>query len=130
MTTVECLLEATKEIWESYNEHPFVKGIEDGTLDKEKFRYYIIQDFLYLEDYAKSFAIGIAKAKSIETTQIFSGYINLLTGSEMNIHHALLPGRDRFPDLQTGSRSILATVRANQKCVGLVGTASDNRENP
>ena len=49
---------------------------------------------------------------------------------EMNIHHALLPGRDRFPDLQTGSRSILATVRANQKCVGLVGTASDNRENP
>ena len=63
MTTVELLLEATKEIWESYNEHPFVKGIEDGTLDKEKFRYYIIQDFLYLEDYAKSFAIGIAKAK-------------------------------------------------------------------
>ena len=90
MTTVECLLEATKEIWESYNEHPFVKGIEDGTLDKEKFRYYIIQDFLYLEDYAKSFAIGIAKAKSIETTQIFSGYINLLTGSEMNIHHGYM----------------------------------------
>lgn len=90
MTTVERLLEATKEIWESYNEHPFVKGIEDGTLDKEKFRYYIIQDFLYLEDYAKSFAIGIAKAKSVETTQIFSGYINLLTGSEMNIHHGYM----------------------------------------
>ena len=90
MTTVERLLEATKEIWESYNEHPFVKGIEDGTLDKEKFRYYIIQDFLYLEDYAKSFAIGIAKARSIETTQIFSGYINLLTGSEMNIHHGYM----------------------------------------
>lgn len=90
MTTVERLLEATKEFWESYNEHPFVKGIEDGTLDKEKFRYYIIQDFLYLEDYAKSFAIGIAKARSIETTQIFSGYINLLTGSEMNIHHGYM----------------------------------------
>lgn len=90
MTTVERLLEATKEIWESYNEHPFVKGIEDGTLDQEKFRYYIIQDFLYLEDYAKSFAIGIAKAKSVETTQIFSGYINLLTGSEMNIHHGYM----------------------------------------
>ena len=90
MTTVERLLEATKEIWESYNEHPFVKGIEDGTLNKEKFRYYIIQDFLYLEDYAKSFAIGIAKARSIETTQIFSGYINLLTGSEMNIHHGYM----------------------------------------
>ncbi len=90
MTAVERLLDATKDIWNSYYEHPFVKGIEKGTLDQEKFRYYIIQDFLYLEDYAKSFAIGIAKAKSLETTQIFSGYIALLTGSEMNIHHGYM----------------------------------------
>ncbi len=90
MTTTERLLEATKEIWSSYNEHPFVKGIENGTLDKEKFRYYMIQDYLYLIDYAKAFAIGIAKAKSVETTQIFSGYITLLTGGEMNIHHGYM----------------------------------------
>ncbi len=90
MTTVERLLEATKDIWNSYNDHPFVKGIENGTLDKEKFRYYIIQDYLYLIDYAKAFAIGIAKAKSVETAQLFSGYISLLTGSEMNIHHGYM----------------------------------------
>ncbi len=90
MTTTQRLLEATKEIWQGYYEHPFVKGIENGTLDREKFRYYIIQDFLYLEDYAKAFAVGIAKAKSIETTQLFSGYIALLTGSEMNIHHGYM----------------------------------------
>lgn len=90
MTTTERLLEAAEEIWQSYYEHPFVKGIEDGSLSREKFRRYIIQDFLYLEDYAKSFAVGIAKAKSIETTQIFSRYIALLTGSEMNIHHGYM----------------------------------------
>ncbi len=90
MATTERLLAATKEIWDSYYEHPFVKGIESGTLDKEKFRYYIIQDFLYLQDYAKAFAVGIAKARSIETTQLFSGYIALLTGSEMNIHHGYM----------------------------------------
>jgi thiaminase/transcriptional activator TenA len=87
---VNQLLEATKDIWASYNEHPFVKGIEDGTLDREKFRYYIIQDYLYLEDYAKSFAIGIAKAKSQETTSLFSRYINLLTGCEMDIHRGYM----------------------------------------
>ncbi len=90
MTTTERLLAATEEIWQSYNEHPFVKGIEDGTLDKEKFRYYIIQDFLYLEDYARSFAVGIAKARSVETTRIFSSYIAMLTGSEMTIHHGYM----------------------------------------
>ncbi len=90
MNTVERLLEAAKDIWDSYNEHPFVKGIEEGTLDKEKFRYYIVQDYLYLVDYAKSFALGIAKAKSVETTQLFSNYITALTGGEMNIHHGYM----------------------------------------
>lgn len=55
MSTTERLLEAAKEIWKAYNEHPFIKGIEDGTLDRKKFRFYIIQDYLYLEDYAKTF---------------------------------------------------------------------------
>ena len=88
--TTERLLEATKEIWARYNEHPFVLGIQNGTLEREKFRYYIIQDYLYLEDYAKSFAIGIAKAKSLETTRLFSSYINVLTGGEMDIHRGYM----------------------------------------
>lgn len=86
MHTTKRLLNAAKDIWKKYNEHPFVMGIQDGILDKEKFRYYIIQDFIYLQDYVKIFAIGIAKAKTIEARNIFSGYINLLTGSEMSIH--------------------------------------------
>ena len=70
MKTVKYLLEMSKEIWDKYNKHPFVMGIEDGTLDKEKFRYYIIQDYLYLQEYAKTFAIGIVKAKSLETIKL------------------------------------------------------------
>lgn len=88
--TAEHLLEATKDIWAQYNEHPFVKGIEDGTLDREKFRYYIIQDYLYLEEYAKTFAVGTAKAKSLKTTRLFSAYIDVLTGAEMDIHRGYM----------------------------------------
>ena len=62
MKTTEQLLLATKDIWQQYNQHPFVLGIQDGTLDKEKFRYYIIQDYLYLEDYAKTFAVGVPES--------------------------------------------------------------------
>ena len=80
MQTTDYLLEATAGIWAKYNEHPFVLGIQNGTLDKDKFRYYIIQDYLYLEEYAKTFAIGAAKAKSQETLQIFTNYIQALTG--------------------------------------------------
>lgn len=90
MKATERLLSATKDIWAAYNEHPFVLGIQNGTLDQEKFRYYIIQDFLYLEEYAKVFALGIAKAKSPETIQLFSKYVTLLTEGEMDIHRGYM----------------------------------------
>lgn len=85
MKTTDRLLTATKEIWESYNTHPFVMGIQNGTLEKEKFRYYIMQDFLYLKDYAKTFAIGVAKAKSVETANLFAKYIAVMNG-ELDVH--------------------------------------------
>ncbi len=90
MKTTERLLKVTKEIWASYNEHPFVLGLQDGSLDQNKFKYYIIQDFLYLEEYAKVFSLGIAKAKSQETMKLFSKYVTLLTEGEMDIHRGYM----------------------------------------
>lgn len=90
MKTTERLLLAAKDIWAAYNEHPFVLGLQDGTLDQEKFRYYIIQDYLYLEEYAKVFALGLAKANSPETMRLFSKYVTLLTESEMDIHRGYM----------------------------------------
>ena len=85
MSAVKRMLGAAEEIWKAYNEHPFVMGIQNGTLDKDKFRYYMIQDYLYLEDYAKTFAIGVAKAKSLKTANLFAKYINVMNG-ELNVH--------------------------------------------
>ena len=89
MNTVEKLLAATKEIWQAYNEHPFVLGIQNGTLDKDKFRYYIIQDCLYLEDYAKTFAVGVAKAKNLKMANLFAKYISVMNG-ELDVHNGYL----------------------------------------
>jgi len=89
MNTVERLLAATTDIWKAYNEHPFVLGIQNGTLDKAKFRYYMIQDYLYLEDYAKTFAVGVAKAKSLRIANLFAKYIPVMNG-ELNVHDGYL----------------------------------------
>lgn len=90
MNTTYMLLSAAEDIWAAYSEHPFVLGIQNGTLEQEKFRYYIIQDYLYLEEYAKVFALGIAKAQSPETLQLFSKYVTLLTEGEMDIHRGYM----------------------------------------
>lgn len=89
MTTVERMLDAAKEIWKAYNEHPFVLGIQNGTLDRDKFRYYIMQDYLYLEEYAKTFAVGVAKAKDLHIANLFAKYIPVMNG-ELDVHHGYL----------------------------------------
>ena len=90
MTMTERLLEATKEIWDGYNETPFVKGIADGSLDHEKFKYYMIQDYLYLLDYTKVFSIGTAKAKNLDAMRLFAGYTHSILDGEMDIHRAYM----------------------------------------
>jgi len=89
MKNSEKILNAVEHIWESCNGHPFVLGIQNGTLDREKFRYYIIQDYLYLEDYAKTFALGVAKAKSLRTANLFAKYIAVMNG-ELDVHRGYL----------------------------------------
>lgn len=86
MTLTEELYESTKDIWNGYHEHPFVNGIGDGSLPIEKFRFYMLQDYLYLYDYAKVFALGVVKAKEPSMIRRFSTFVEDTLGGEMDIH--------------------------------------------
>ncbi|MEX2430798.1 MAG: thiaminase II, partial [Dehalococcoidia bacterium] len=35
-------------IWDAQHEHPFIQGIADGSLDVEKFKHWVRQDYRYL----------------------------------------------------------------------------------
>jgi len=35
------------KVWEDGYKHPFVQELGMGTLDKERFRFYLLQDYLY-----------------------------------------------------------------------------------
>ena len=54
----------TNELWRSitsiYNEiltHPFLRGLTEGTLTEERFRFYILQDAFYLREYARALSL-------------------------------------------------------------------------
>jgi thiaminase/transcriptional activator TenA len=86
MKTIDRLLSASHSVWETYHQHPFIQGLQDGSLKREKFRHYILQDYLYLTEYAKVFAIGITKARSLPVMRLFSSYIQAIVDSEMATH--------------------------------------------
>lgn len=90
MTVTEKLLDSVQEIWAGYHIHPFVMGIGDGSLDQEKFRFYMIQDYLYLMDYTRVFAIGAAKAKDLSVMKLFAASTHNILDGEMDIHRTYM----------------------------------------
>lgn len=66
--------------------HPFITGIGDGSLPVEKFRFYMIQDYLYLYEYARVFALGTVKAKEYDVMRAFAGMAEATLNGEMKIH--------------------------------------------
>ena len=95
MTSVSTRLhDAAAPVWEACLRHPFVTGIGDGTLDMEKFRYFMLQDYLYLFDYARVFALGVVKARDPELMRVFAANVDAIMGGEMKIHRAYMKRLD------------------------------------
>src|SRR5690625_3745425 len=80
------LWKKVQPIWESYLEHPFVTGIGEGTLDEEKFKHYMKQDYVYLIEYSRIFALGSAKAQDLNTMQVFANLLHGTLNIEMELH--------------------------------------------
>lgn len=95
MTSVSTRLhDAAAPVWEACLRHPFVTGIGDGTLDMKKFRYFMLQDYLYLFDYARVFALGVVKARDPELMRVFAANVDAILGGEMKIHRAYMKRLD------------------------------------
>ena len=84
------ILEGSRVLVDGFHTHPFVLGIADGTLPEEKFKYFMIQDYLYLMEYAKVFAIGSAKSYDDEITDAFTAYVSDIRSGEMDIHRGYM----------------------------------------
>jgi thiaminase/transcriptional activator TenA len=80
------LKEKAKKVWEDGYNHPFVQELGKGTLDKEKFKFYLLQDYLYLLQYAKVYALGVVRAETEEQMLNLTMVQNYIFASEMNVH--------------------------------------------
>ena len=57
---------------DAIDELPFVRGLGDGTLDRDRFSYYMTQDALYLRGFARALASAAAKAGNGEEIAFFA----------------------------------------------------------
>ena len=86
MTFSARLHEKLQPVWRQNHDHPFVKGLGTGELDEAKFRFFMVQDYLYLIEYAKLFAIGAVKATDVDTMSKFAELLDGTMNTEMELH--------------------------------------------
>lgn len=77
-----------KPIWDRIFQKPFLWEIKDGSLPLAKFQYYLGQDYLYLEGFARAVAMALAKAPNSQALEDLSHRV--LTPVERPLHHKLV----------------------------------------
>jgi thiaminase (transcriptional activator TenA) len=87
----------TSELWDGIADiysailaHPFVTGLADGSLPRESFEFYVIQDALYLRKYAQALAAVAARAPEPAATEMFARHAAGIVSAELILHDSLL----------------------------------------
>jgi thiaminase/transcriptional activator TenA len=80
------LREKAKTVWEDGYRHPFVQELGKGVLDREKFKFYLLQDYQYLLSYAKVFALGVLKADTEKLMSRFAASQDNVLNREIKVH--------------------------------------------
>ena len=69
-------------------EHPFIAGLTTGSLARDAFRFYVVQDALYLRDYARALAVCAAKSPTEEAIRMFCEHSAGAIAVERQLHES------------------------------------------
>ena len=85
--TDELWVEA-KPVYEAILAHPFVTGLTDGSLDRDAFLFYAVQDAHYLREYARALSVLAAKAPDEDAIVLFDHHAAGVLEAERQLHEA------------------------------------------
>lgn len=77
-------------IYRQICEHPFVTELTKGTLGRNQFRHYLVQDGHYLRGYARALAACASKAPIASELTMFTEHAGVAITAEADLHAGLL----------------------------------------
>ena len=108
----EALWQAMAPTFERILEHPFITGLADGSLPKERFAGYLIQDQFYLEEYGRCWALLGAQSAVIDDLVTFTGKIGDSLAYEQRMQNELLQAMGYCRE------EMMAEAEPSPTCVG------------
>src|SRR5215213_3233700 len=111
MSIFSRLKSAASADWASYVDHDFVRLLGDGTLPEAAFRMYLVQDYLFLIQFARAYALATYKSRTLADMKAAqAGLASIL--DEMELHIRLCgrwgprpPRSKRLPSIRRPSRT-------------------------
>ena len=70
--------------------HPFLRGLTDGTLPEERFRFYVLQDALYLREYARALSLAGVRSPDESALVMFNEHSAGAITVERSLHEGFL----------------------------------------
>ncbi len=87
-------------------DHPFLAGLTDGSLDREAFEFYVVQDAHYLREYARALSVAAARAPAEADIAMFNDHAAGAIAVERSLHEAF------FVDFGYGEDEVARTPMA------------------
>lgn len=72
--------------WRRYTEHEFVRLLGRGTLPEAAFRHYLIQDYLFLVQFARAYALAAYKSDTLADMRQAAAGMSAILDVEMGLH--------------------------------------------
>ena len=86
MDVFERLKQAAAEDWKSYVGHSFVRELGAGSLPQEAFKAYLVQDYLFLIQFSRAWALAAYKSRTIpEIRAAQAGLAGILDETELHV---------------------------------------------
>jgi thiaminase/transcriptional activator TenA len=76
----------SERIWRAIERHPFLRELHDGTLSIERFTFFVLQDYVYLLDFAQVLCQAGAKAPDLQSLQLFARHALEAVEVERSFH--------------------------------------------
>ncbi len=89
---------AMQDIYDRILRHPFLAGLTDGSLPRDRFAHYVVQDALYLGDYARALSLVGARAPDEPTIAMFADHARGVVEVERALHAGLFRDMGLAPD--------------------------------
>lgn len=72
--------------WESYVDHEFVRQLADGSLPKACFQHYLQQDYAFLIQFTRAWALAVYKSRTLTEMREAQAGINAMLDLEIGLH--------------------------------------------